>query len=95
MSLCTTPSLTTHKQKQIKKKSEEQKFPQKILRKNFPKKFTKQIIKKMADDGNIYKLRSWMYSHKDSEGRVTNAFLGGLETFYVPYGLYTDHAGKQ
>ena len=49
----------------------------------------------MADDGNIYKLRSWMYSHKDSEGRVTNAFLGGLETFYVPYGLYTDHAGKQ
>ena len=46
MSLCTTPSLTTHKQKQIKKKSEEQKFPQKILRKNFPKKIHKTNYKK-------------------------------------------------
>ncbi|XP_048611827.1 topless-related protein 4 [Brassica napus] len=40
----------------------------------------------MADGGNIHELRSWMYSHKDSEGRVTNAFLSGLETFMYQAG---------
>uniref|UniRef100_A0A0D3E6Z1 Uncharacterized protein n=1 Tax=Brassica oleracea var. oleracea TaxID=109376 RepID=A0A0D3E6Z1_BRAOL len=35
----------------------------------------------MAGGGSIYELRSWMYLHKDSDGRVTNAFLSELETF--------------
>ena len=30
---------------------------------------------------DIYELRSWMYAHKDSAGRVTNEFLNGAETF--------------
>uniref|UniRef100_A0A0D3BE01 Uncharacterized protein n=1 Tax=Brassica oleracea var. oleracea TaxID=109376 RepID=A0A0D3BE01_BRAOL len=29
----------------------------------------------MAGGGSIYELRGWMYLHKDSDGRVTNAFL--------------------
>ena len=65
MSFLTTLFLTTHKRK---KKSE---------KKNFKKKFKK----KMAGGGSIYELRSWMYLHKDSDGRVPNAFLSGLETF--------------
>ena len=28
---------------------------------------------------NIYELRSWMYAHKDSSGRVTKEFLNGAE----------------
>ena len=35
----------------------------------------------MVDGCNIYKLRNWMYSHKYSAGRVTDAFLSGLEIF--------------
>ena len=40
----------------------------------------------MAVGGNIYELRSWMYSHKDSAGRVTDAFLSGLETYMYQAG---------
>ena len=38
-------------------------MPETIPQKNFQKKFPN----KMADGANIYELRSWMYSHKDSE----------------------------
>lgn len=46
----------------------------------------KKKRKKMSDDINIYKLQSWMYTHKDYAGRVTNAFLNGLETFMYQVG---------
>ena len=50
----------------------------------------------MAGGGSIYELRSWMYLHKDSDGRVTNAFLSGLETFMHQAGCtpITQESGK-
>ena len=30
---------------------------------------------------DIYELRSWIYAHKDSTGRVISKFLNGAETF--------------
>ena len=51
----------------------------------------------MAGGGSIYELRSWMYLHKDSDGRVTNAFLSGLETFMHQAGCtpITHESGKK
>ena len=56
----------------------------------------KKSKKKMAGGGSIYELRSWMYLHKDSDGRVTNAFLSGLETFMHQAGCtpITQESGK-
>ena len=50
----------------------------------------------MVGGGSIYELRSWMYLHKDSDGRVTNAFLNGLETFMHQAGCtpITQESGK-
>ena len=35
---------------------------------------------------NICELRSWMYAHKDSSGRVTEEFLKGAEMFMYHVG---------
>src|SRR5690606_40223164 len=45
---------------------------------------------------NIYELRSWMYAHKDSRGRVTNEFLNGAEIFMYQTGqtFLTQETGK-
>ncbi|KAL0844562.1 hypothetical protein Bca101_017808 [Brassica carinata] len=57
---------------------------------------THNFKKKMADGYNIYEIRSWMYSHKDSAGRVTETFLRGLETFMQQAGStpLTQESGK-
>ena len=73
-------------------------FSQHTNGKKNPKKknFKKKSKKKMAGGGSIYELRSWMYLHKDSDGRVTNAFLSGLETFMHQPGCtpITQESGK-
>ena len=84
MSFLATHSLTTHKGKEeiFYEKTKLQKNYKKTIPKTISKKNSKnKFLKKVADDGNIYELQSWMYSHNDSDGRVTNAFLSGLETF--------------
>lgn len=40
----------------------------------------------MYDGKKYFELRSWMYTHRDYAGRVTNAFLNGLETFMYQAG---------
>ena len=45
----------------------------------------------MTEGGNIYELQGWMYSHKDSTGRVTDAFLRRLETFMYRWALHRSH----
>ena len=35
----------------------------------------------MSNGGNIYKVRSWMYAHKDYAGVVRNEYLNGTEIF--------------
>lgn len=52
--------------------------------------------KKISSDGNIYELRNWMYTHKDSDMRVTKEFFNGLEIFMFKDGctLITQESGK-
>lgn len=49
--------------------------------KNKTRKHLKRENQKIASDGNIYELQSWMNMHKDSDTRVTKEFLNGLQIF--------------
>ena len=46
------------------------------------KKINKNVKeKKMSGDWNILELRRWIYTHRDTNGRVMKEYLEGLETF--------------
>lgn len=50
----------------------------------------------MASNGNIYELRSWMCTHKDFGGMVTNKFLNWVDIFMYQNGYtpLTQETGK-
>lgn len=45
----------------------------------------------MYDGKKYFELRSWMYTHRDYAGRVTNAFLNGLETLCIKRVVHRSH----